>query len=106
MNTETPLRSWAKSASWRIVGIVLLGGISYALTRNWEQATVITAVFHTLRFVLYYYHERWWARVAWGTNTHPLSHLPVKRDLTAEDYAAVEKLLRDRNCIESSDFEI
>jgi len=89
-----------------VVGIALLGGISYALTRNWEQTTVITAVFHTLRFVLYYYHERWWARIAWGTNPHPLSHLPVKRDLTTEDRAAVAKVLRDRNCLERSDYEI
>ncbi|MBM4144484.1 MAG: DUF2061 domain-containing protein [Lentisphaerae bacterium] len=106
MNTETRLRSWAKSASWRIVGIVLLGGISYALTRNWEQTTVITAVFHALRFVLYYYHERCWARIAWGTTPHPLSHLPVKRHLTPEDHAAVAKLLRDRDCLETSDYEI
>jgi len=106
MEAETHLRSWAKSTTWRLVGIVLLGGISYALTRNWEQTTIITAVFHALRFVLYYFHERWWARIAWGTNPHPLSHLPVKRDLTPEDHKAVEKVLQERDCLEKPNYEI
>jgi hypothetical protein len=38
--------SWAKSFTWRLVGIVMLGGISYAITRDWEQTTIITAIFH------------------------------------------------------------
>lgn len=103
---ETHLRSWAKSATWRLVGIVILGGLSYAMTRDWKQTTVITAVFHTLRFVLYYYHERLWARVAWGKRRHPLSHLPVKADLTPEDHDAIRKLLADRQCLVRPDYEI
>lgn len=103
---ESHARSWAKSLTWRIVGIVMLGGISYAITRNWEQTTVITVIFHALRTVLYYYHERLWARVAWGSPSHPLSHLPVKEDLTHEDREAVRKLLEDRKCLARPDYEI
>jgi uncharacterized membrane protein len=31
-----------------------------------EQTTLITIAFHTIRLVLYYYHERVWERVRWG----------------------------------------
>jgi uncharacterized membrane protein len=103
---ETRLRSWTKSATWRVTGIVILGGISYAMTRNWEQTTVITAVFHTVRFLLYYYHERWWAHVTWGRKAHPLSYLPVRDDMTHGDHEAVKRLLKERNCLERPDYEI
>ncbi len=103
---ETRLRSWSKSVTWRLIGIAVLGGISYAMTRDWEQTTVITAVFHSLRFVLYYYHERLWARIPWGRVDHPLSCLPVRDGLTPEDYAAVRHLLKDRNCLLGPEYEI
>lgn len=103
---ETHLRSWAKSTSWRITGILILGGISYAFTRNWEQTTWITSIFHTLRFALYYLHERWWERISWGRIKHPLSHLPVKKDLTPEDHEAIRNFLRERKCLSMQDYEI
>ncbi|HBA83793.1 MAG TPA: hypothetical protein DCZ95_06850 [Verrucomicrobia bacterium] len=103
---ETRLRSWVKSTSWRITGFVILGVISYAFTRNWKETTWITTIFHSLRFVLYYFHERWWAHISWGTINHPLSHLPVKPDLTTEDEEAVRNLLRERKCLSTPDYEI
>ncbi len=103
---ETRLRSWAKSVTWRLVGIIILGGISYAMTRDWKETTVITTVFHTLRFVLYYYHERAWMRIKWGTEAHPLSHLPVKKDLSAADHEAIRKMMQERNWLTSQEYEI
>ncbi len=96
---ETRLRSWTKSASWRITGVVILGGISYVMTRDWEQTTIITTVFHTVRFLLYYAHERWWARIRWGRVHHPLAHLPIRGDLTPDDLEAIRKLLEERECL-------
>ncbi len=84
----------------------MLGGISYLITRNWQQTTVITLIFHVLRTVMYYYHERLWQRIAWGRTVHPLEHLPVKETLTPEDYEALEEWLRARNCLERPDYEI
>lgn len=103
---ETRLRSWAKSVTWRLAGIIILGGISYVMTRDWKETTVITAVFHTLRFVLYYYHERVWMRIAWGLQPHPLSHLPVRKNLTAADREAIKKLLAERNWLAGGEYEI
>ncbi len=63
---EQKRRSWLKSLVWRVIGIFVLGGISWAITRNWEQTSVITITFHTIRLVLYYVHERYWDNVEWG----------------------------------------
>ena len=91
---ETKKRSWAKSLTWRLFGIALLGIISFAITRDWKQMTVITALFHGIRLVLYYYHERIWQRVSWGKIRHPLAELPVNKKLTPEDLETVRQKLQ------------
>ena len=91
---DTRKRSWAKSLTWRLFGIALLGLISFLITRDWKQMTVITAVFHGIRLVLYYYHERIWERVSWGKVKHPLAELPVNKSLTPEDLDIVRKKLQ------------
>ena len=63
---ETKSRSWLKSIIWRIVGIFILGGLSWIVTHNWEQTSVITITFHSIRLVLYYVHERLWDDIDWG----------------------------------------
>ncbi|MBI4186485.1 MAG: DUF2061 domain-containing protein [Chloroflexi bacterium] len=59
-------RSWLKSITWRLLGILILGSITWLVTHSWEQATVITIIFHTIRLALYYYHERAWDNIEWG----------------------------------------
>jgi uncharacterized membrane protein len=83
-----------KSITWRVVGIVLLGFISYLITRDWREMAVITVIFHGIRVVLYYVHERVWQRVNWGRISHPLAALPVDRELTPEDLEIVREKLR------------
>jgi len=92
---DTKARSWAKSIVWRIIGIVLLGGIAYAITGNWKEMTIITVLFHTIRMVLYYCHERIWERVHWGRLRHPLSDLPVKEKPTPEDFEIIAEKLKE-----------
>lgn len=91
---DTRARSWMKSVTWRVLGIAILGLISYLITRDWKEMAVITVVFHAIRVVLYYYHERVWHRVSWGTIQHPLASLPVDRELTPEDLDDVRQKLR------------
>lgn len=97
---DTPARSWVKSITWRIFGIVLLGLISYVITRDWKEMAVITAVFHGIRVVLYYVHERVWERIQWGRVKHPLAVLPVDRELTPEDLEIVKDKLRSLGYID------
>ncbi len=97
---DTRARSWAKSITWRVIGIVILGGISYWITGSWKQMTIITVLFHSIRVVLYYFHERLWTRVPWGTVKHPLSDLPIKQKPTAEDLRIITEKLRELGYID------
>jgi len=97
---DTRKRSWAKSLTWRILGVVLLGLITYAITKDWKEMAVITAVFHGIRVVLYYAHERVWERIDWGRVKHPLASLPVDRELTPEDMDTVKEQLKSLGYID------
>ena len=91
---ETHKRSMVKSITWRIIGVFLLGGITWSITRDWKEMTLITVLFHSIRMVMYYFHERLWLRVDWGRIRHPLDSLQVKGTLTQEDLDEVKKQLR------------
>ncbi len=92
---DTKARSWVKSVVWRVIGIVVLGGISYGITGDWKQMTLITLLFHSIRVVLYYCHERVWERIKWGRLKHPLSDLPVREKPTPEDLEIIARKLRE-----------
>ena len=98
---ESRTRSWVKSIVWRIIGIFLLGAIAYAVTGNWEQVSIITLIFHTVRIVLYYVHERIWDRVSWGRALHPLADLPVTRSLSPEHRQELVSFLHTRGYLEN-----
>ena len=91
---DTKKRSWAKSIVWRMIGIVLLGLIAYLVTGDWKEMSIITVLFHGIRVVLYYYHERAWERISWGRVKHPLAGLPVSQPLAPEDMEAVREHLK------------
>ena len=97
---DTKRRSWVKSITWRLFGILLLGAISYAITRDWTQMTVITILFHSIRLILYYFHERIWDSIDWGRIKHPLEGLPVTEELKPEDLEEVREKLRSLGYIE------
>jgi len=91
---DTKVRSWAKSIVWRVIGIVLLGAISYLITGSWKEMTIITLFFHSIRLVLYYFHERLWEHISWGKIKHPLSELPVQEKLAPHDLNVVKETLK------------
>lgn len=67
---ETKKRSLAKSIVWRILGIVIMPPIIYyssKISSNIaETALFSTLIFHSIRIVMYYYHERMWLKIKWG----------------------------------------
>ena len=79
---DTKRRSWVKSITWRVFGIILLGAISLVVTRDWKAMTTITLLFHGIRLVLYYYHERIWERISWGKVKEEAPHITVEGDAT------------------------
>lgn len=100
MALETHTRAWVKSIVWRILGIVILGAISWLVTHNWKEMTIITVIFHVVRVILYYFHERVWERIPWGRIKHPLSSLPVNKELTPEDLKIIQNQLKDLGYID------
>jgi len=92
---ETHARAWIKSIVWRIFGIAILGAISWIVTHSWKEMSLITILFHSIRVVLYYVHERIWERIQWGRIKHPLSVLPVKKALTPGDLKIVRSQLKE-----------
>jgi uncharacterized membrane protein len=95
MALESRTRAWVKSIVWRILGIVVLAAIAWLVTHSWKEMTVITVIFHGVRVILYYFHERVWDRVSWGRKKHPLSSLPVNRELEPEDLELIKNYLRE-----------
>ena len=95
MAIETHSRAWIKSIVWRILGIFILGSISWIITHSWKEMSLITIVFHSIRVILYYFHERVWERIKWGRVMHPLSSLPVNKELNTKDLNFIRKQLKD-----------
>ena len=63
---EKPIRSIAKSISWRIVGTLDTMIISWLVTGQINTALVIGGVEVVTKMVLYFFHERIWNSIKWG----------------------------------------
>jgi len=59
---ETKIRSSAKSIIWRIMGVLILGGVTYFYTRHWVQTSLITFIHHGVFLFVFYFHERAWLK--------------------------------------------
>jgi len=60
---ELKKRSALKSFIWRIVGVILLGIITYGYTGNWITTGLVTVIHHTVFLLVYYLHERMWLKI-------------------------------------------
>jgi uncharacterized membrane protein len=94
MALETHARAWIKSIVWRLLGIFILGTVSWIITKSWKEMSIITLLFHSIRVILYYFHERVWERISWGRVKHPLSIFPVKKELKPEDLKLIQGQLK------------
>ena len=92
---DTRTRSWVKSLVWRVIGIILLGAIVYFITGDWKEMTIITVLFHGIRMIMYYFHERIWEHISWGKVRHPLADLPVKDKPAPEDLKIITAKLKE-----------
>jgi len=60
---ESQVRSASKSLVWRILGVLILGIITYAYTQKWIQTGLITFIHHGVFLFVFYFHERIWLTV-------------------------------------------
>lgn len=66
VSTEKPMRSVAKSVSWRIVGTIDTVIISWLITGKLDLAFSIGSIELVTKMVLYFFHERIWNSIKWG----------------------------------------
>lgn len=66
---ETTRRSVAKAISWRLIATIITSSLAFGLTGQWEFAATIGLADTTMKFFLYFGHERLWNRVAFGRET-------------------------------------
>lgn len=64
---ELRKRSIAKAIVWRLLGITMMLLISFILTEDVEMAVDLTIWTNISSFIMYYLHERAWAKIKWGT---------------------------------------
>lgn len=55
--------SLLKAISYRIICIISMLIVTFALTRDVNQSIYITVVFQAIQTILYYLHERLWIRL-------------------------------------------
>ena len=60
---ELKIRSWIKSAIWRVVGVIILASVTYFYTRHWIQTSWITFLHHGVFFFVFFLHERFWLHI-------------------------------------------
>ena len=64
--SDTKQRSIIKTVSWRIIGSFSTFLISYIILGNFSVAGSIAVIQIVANMILYYLHERAWARISWG----------------------------------------
>jgi len=65
---ELKKRSAVKSIIWRIVGVLILGAVTYFYTRKWVTTSLITVIHHGTFLFVFYVHERIWLRCKYPIN--------------------------------------
>jgi len=61
-------RSLAKTLTWRITGSASTFTIAYMVTGSFSISSLVAVIQMCVNTVLYWLHERAWARVLWGRN--------------------------------------
>jgi len=64
----TRKRSVVKSIVWRIICIVVSVVVTFFLSGKWDIAVAVGTIYNVITMILYYFHERIWNRIKWGTN--------------------------------------
>ncbi|WOF45178.1 DUF2061 domain-containing protein [Sphingopyxis indica] len=65
---EAHSRSLLKAISWRVLGSIDTFLLSYLFTANVKAASAIASTEVLTKMLLYYLHERAWARIGWGVD--------------------------------------
>jgi uncharacterized membrane protein len=64
--TDTNGRSLVKTLTWRVTGSASTFTIAYLVTGSFGISSLVAVIQMCVNTVLYWIHERVWARVTWG----------------------------------------
>ncbi len=64
---EKHIRSVTKSISWRVIATLATVMLVFIFTRNWVISVKVGSLEVIVKIVLYYWHERGWNKIRWGT---------------------------------------
>jgi len=63
---ETTRRSIVKTLTWRVFAIIITAVLVVLVTGSWETAIQIGIIDMTVKTILFFIHERIWARIGYG----------------------------------------
>ena len=76
--SASPARSLAKTISWRVLGSLDTLLLGYIFTGSLKAAGSIASAEVVTKIILYYFHERGWAHIAWGNRqAQPIAVQPA-----------------------------
>jgi uncharacterized membrane protein len=64
---EQKKRSIAKTLTWRITASLVTFLIVWIITGDWKIGSSIAAIEVITKMFFYYFHERIWIKIEWGT---------------------------------------
>ncbi len=97
--SENKKRSFIKAISWRLVAITILGTVSYILTGDLEETTLIVVVYNVIQIFVYFLHERLWDSIKWGKR-EGIDQMPPADDLSPEELEVIQERLKQLGYIE------
>ena len=62
VNMESTKRSLIKTLSWEFVHLVIIAGVIFVITGEWEYATLGALFYIAWEALAYFIHERIWAK--------------------------------------------
>ncbi|MBN1224101.1 MAG: DUF2061 domain-containing protein [Candidatus Aminicenantes bacterium] len=92
---EKHTRTVFKAISWRIIATLTTMAAVYLFTREPMISLGVGAVEVIAKVTFYYFHERIWNKISWGKDKHPLSVLPIKGEIRADDMEKIKAHLRE-----------
>jgi len=93
--SDTHTRTVVKAISWRIIATLTTMTIVFFFTRKIVLSLGVGLVEVITKITFYYLHERTWHKIQWGKNKHPLSALPVNRELEPKDMEIIKNQLKE-----------
>jgi len=97
---EKHSRTLFKTISWRVLATLTTMSIVYLFTGEMLLSVGVGAVEIVTKMILYYFHERIWNILTWGTWSHPLSEFQIRHDLNDRDRDIIREKLRELGYME------